>query len=66
MQITTLESVKYERKLQDEAHRLEERLELLTRHGVTRAEELLDAAWARYNRRTYRVNVAFDAHWGVL
>ena len=53
-------------QLQKEALAAMNRLELLADHGVAKAEKLLDAAWVRYNRRTYRVNLAADLHWGAL
>lgn len=51
-------------KLQREALEAMKRLELLADHGIAKAEKLLDAAWVRYNRRTYRVNLTADLHWG--
>ncbi len=54
------------RRLQDQALDAYKRLELLADHDVKRASHLLDAAWCRYNRRTYRVNMAEDLHWGAL
>ena len=62
----TFATYQAERELQDQALDTYKRLEALADHGVSKAEKLLTPAWVRYNRRTYRVNLAADQHWGAL
>lgn len=65
MNPSTFTTYKSASNLQKEALEVMNKLELLADHGVSKAEKLLDAAWVRYNRRTYRVNLAADLHWGA-
>lgn len=53
-------------KLQQQAARLEERLELLARYGVSRAERLSVRALDRYVRRMQAAHKASDLRWEVL
>jgi hypothetical protein len=64
--VDTFATYQAARCLQDEAREVMNRLERLADHGVKKASKLLDAAWCRYNRRTYRVNMAEALHWGAI
>ena len=66
MELNTFDRYQTASRLQDQARKLFNRLELLADHDVTKAERLLDDAWGRYNRRTGLANRAADVHWGSL
>ena len=66
MNINTFQTYQTASELQAQARETMNRLELLADHGVKKAEELLDDAWGRYNRRTGLANRAADIHWGSL
>lgn len=53
-------------KLQQQAARLEERLELLSNYGVERAEKLTTAALNRYIRRMNAAHKADSLRWEAL
>ena len=66
MQGSTFERYKAASQLQDEALRMMNRLEALADEGKRKAEELLNLAWIRYNRRAARTYEAAYRHWGDL
>ena len=66
MNYTTFDTYQTASKLQTQALETMNALELLADSGVRKAESLLELAWNRYNRRTYQVNRAANAHWGDL
>ena len=64
MQTITLIQYKELRALQAQARQLLDRLELLAKYDVERAEKLTYAAWERYSRRTAQASSAAAQHWG--
>ena len=62
----TFERYQAECKLQDQARELLYAVEAKADAGVRKAERLIEPSWQRYNRRSGRVNIAADRHWGAL
>ena len=53
-------------RLWKEAMTLLNRLDEKAEAGDKKARRLEDVAWARYNRRVFKLNHAEDHHWGAL